>query len=122
MTAQPFKARAYVLRGCPFSFKFWLFMIEARLDEQIEVLLCDSEQPDFGAVKTKLAAATGKAASFPTVEVEPGRYLADSDVLIGWYAQRNSVHVSRLPALAFYKETLFPQIVELHKQASAGQR
>jgi hypothetical protein len=49
------------------------------------------------------------------VEIEPGQYKSDSDALIEYFAARNGIDASQLPALAFYKETLFPQIVELHK-------
>jgi len=116
MNPPPFKPKAYVKDGCPFSFKYWLFMVEAGLDDQIEVIRCRPEDPSFEAVKARLAAGLGKAASFPTVETEPGRYQSDSDALIDWYARKNKVDVSRLPALAFYKETIFPQVLALHEK------
>lgn len=121
MNAQPFKAKAYVKEGCPFSFKYWLFIVEAGLADQVEVVRCDPESRCFEAVKAKLTAGLGKPASFPTVEVEPGRYQSDSDALIEWYAKSHDIDVGRLPALAFYKETIFPQILELHeRKPSAG--
>jgi hypothetical protein len=110
VSPEPFKAKAYLKEGCPFSFKFWLFMVEAGLTDQIEVIRCDPDDAAFEAVKAKLSAALRKPASFPTVEIEPGRYLADSDALIEHYARKRDVDASRLPALAFYKETIFPQL------------
>jgi len=118
MTAEPFKAKAYVKEGCPFSFKYWLFVIEAGLEDHIEVVRCNPQDAGFESLKAKLAAALGKRASFPTVEIEPGRYQSDSDKLIGWYAERYNIDIDALPALAFYKETIFPQIVEFHKTRS----
>jgi hypothetical protein len=115
MSAQSFKAKAYLKDGCPFSFKFWLFMVEAGLADSIEVIRCAPDSADFEAVKAKLAQALGKAASFPTVEIEPGRYQSDSDALIRYFASRDGVKAEGLPALAFYKETIFPQVVELHE-------
>ena len=120
MTMPPFKAKAYVQEGCPFSFKYWLFMLEAGLEHQIEVVRCDPEGPGFETVKAKLAQGLGKAASFPTVEIEPGRYLSDSDALINWYAERNEIDAGGLPALQFYKETIFPQLLQLHRGKSAS--
>ena len=38
MSPQPFKAKAYLKEGCPFSFKYLLFMVEAGLSDQIEVM------------------------------------------------------------------------------------
>jgi len=116
MNHTPFKAKAYVKEGCPFSFKYWLFMVEAGLEDQVQVVRCDPEEEGFEAVKSRLAAGLGQAATFPTVEIEPGRFLSDSDRLIEWYAKKNNVDVSGLPALAFYRETIVPQVVELHEK------
>lgn len=110
--AQP---KAYLKDGCPFSFKFWLFMVEAGLADRIEVIRCNPSDPGFEGIKAKLAKGTGKAASFPTVEIEPEQFLSDSDALIEHFASRNNIDASRLPALAFYKETILPSVVELHK-------
>ncbi|MEO7207478.1 MAG: hypothetical protein ABI145_11990 [Steroidobacteraceae bacterium] len=121
MALQPFKAKAYLKGGCPFSFKYLLFMVEAGLSDQIEVIRCDPSGPEFDAVKAKLAAGLGKPVSFPTVEIEPGRYESDSDALIRHYATKNGVEMSSLPALAFYTETIFPQILVLHQQKSSAQ-
>lgn len=115
MISPPFKAKAYLKNGCPFSFKFWLFMVESGLADRIEVVRCDPASAEFEQTKARLSAALGKPASFPTVEVEPGRYLSDSDALIARYAGENDIEADSLPALAFYTETLFPQIVELHE-------
>jgi len=115
MSAQSFKPKAYLKDGCPFSFKFWLFLVEAGIADQVEVIRCDPRDPGFGQIKERLAKGLGKAASFPTVEMEPGRYESDSDALIEHFARKNGVEASGLPALAFYKQTLLPQVVELHK-------
>lgn len=119
MNTQAFKPKAYVLNGCPFSFKFWLFMAEAGIADQIEVIRCDPGDAGFEKTKAKLAQGLGKAATFPTVEVEPDRYQSDSDALIERFAGRNGIDASKLPALAFYKQTILPQVVELHKLKTA---
>jgi hypothetical protein len=121
MRPQPFKAKAYLKEGCPFSFKYLLFMVEAGLSDQIEVIRCDPSDPGFDAVKAKLTAGLRKPASFPAVEIEPGRYESDSDALIRHYATKNGVEASSLPALAFYTETIFPQILDLHEQKSGAE-
>jgi hypothetical protein len=115
MSTQSFKAKAYLKDGCPFSFKFWLFMVEAGLSDQIEVIRCNEADPEFETVKARIAAGLGKAASFPSVEVAPGRYQSDSDELIKFFAEQKGVAISKLPALAFYKETILPQVVKLHE-------
>jgi glutathione S-transferase-like protein len=115
MNTQTFKPKAYLKDGCPFSFKFWLFMVEAGIADQIEVIRCNPNDSRFAQIKAILAKGLGRSATFPTVEMEPGQYKSDSDSLIEHFAARNGIDAARLPALAFYKETLFPQVVELHK-------
>jgi len=114
MNAQSFRPKAYLLDGCPFSFKFWLFLIEAGLADQVEVVRCNPQDPSFAAIRERLAQGLGKKPSFPAVETEPGRYESDSEALIGKFAGRAGVDPDRLPALGFYKQTIFPQVVERH--------
>lgn len=115
MHQETFKPKAYLKEGCPYSFKYLLFMTEAGLLDQVDVIRCDPESREFGVVKQKLSKATGRDATFPTVEIAPQRYLSDSDKLIGHYARVSNVDPGKLPALSFYNETLFPQLASLHE-------
>jgi len=119
MSPEPFKAKAYLRDGCPFSFKFLLFVTEAGICDQLELIRCDPEAPDFRAVKATLESGLRKPATFPTVEIEPGRYLSDSDALIEYYASRNGIAAERLPALSFYLDTILPQLRRLHESDAA---
>ncbi len=116
MNAQPFKPKAYIKEGCPFSFKFWLFLVEAGIADQVDIIRCSPEDPQFPAVKKKLATGLGREATFPTVEIERETYKSDSDELIEHFSRKAGVSPNGLPALAFYKETILPQVVELHKR------
>ena len=115
VTSTDFKPKAYLKDGCPYSFKYLLFMSEAGLVDRIDVVRCDPDSADFATTKHRLAQATGREATFPTVEIEPGRYLSDSDRLIDHFARLYSVDPGRLPALSFYKETVFEQLTALHE-------
>jgi hypothetical protein len=64
----------------------------------------------------------GKPAAFPTVEIEPGRYMTDSDKLIEHYAQRVDATVDELPVLSFYKQTIFPKLIEHYKLTSGAKQ
>ena len=112
---QAFTAKAYVKEGCPYSFKYLLFMTEAGLLDQVDVIRCDPNSGEFEAVKQKLSKATGRDVTFPTVEIAPQRYLSDSDKLIEHYARASNIDPTILPTLAFYEETLFPQLAALHE-------
>jgi hypothetical protein len=92
-----------------------LFMTEAGLLDQVDVIRCDPESAEFDAVKEKLSKATGRDATFPTVEIAPQRYLSDSDKLVEYYARGRNIDPGNLPTFSFYNETLFPQLAALHK-------
>lgn len=109
-----FKPTAYLRADCPFSFKFLLFISEAKLIEQFEIVRCDPNAAEFEEIQKKLTNATGKAATFPTVEVEPNVYKSDSDALVAHYAARNGIDTQSLPAFSFYIKGIFPQLQQLH--------
>jgi len=113
--ADRMKPKAYIKEGCPYSFKFLLFMAEANLLHVVDIIACDPADDEFEGIKEMLSRATGKPATFPTVEVEPSRYLSDSDHLIAHFAVRHDVDQHTLPALEFYRRSIFPQLDELHR-------
>jgi len=115
MSTNEFKARAYVKHGCPFSFKFLVFMSEAGLLDRIEIIRMKPDDPSYDAQKQKLDKQLGKPATFPVVEVEPGQYQTDSDRLIERYAAEGGLTPDSLPVLSFYKQTIFPQLIELYQ-------
>jgi hypothetical protein len=121
MSAATFKPKAYVKDGCPFSFKYLVFMAEAGLLDAIDIVRLRESDPDFEVAKRELGQRLGKAPTFPTVEIEPGRYLTDSDRVIEHFAERNGVRPGELPVLSFYKETIFPQLGELFQIKKARQ-
>jgi cell division septation protein DedD len=119
MSQSTFKPKAYLLNSCPFCFKYLLFMGEAKLVDQIEVIGIDPQSPQFEETKAKLAQATQAKVSFPIVEVEPGVYQTDSDQLIDHFAKKHHVEAGSLPVLAFYKQGLFPAYINLYKENMA---
>jgi hypothetical protein len=120
MSNASFKANAYVKDGCPFSFKFLTFAAEAGLLGQINLVRVREGDPSAEATKQRLSDKLGKPVSFPTVEVEPDRYLTDSDRLMEHFARRHGVHPDDLPVLSFYKQTIFPKLLEHYKLTSGG--
>jgi len=120
MSRETSRAKAYVKEGCPFSFKFLAFMAEAKLLDEIEIVRLREGDPDYEATKRKLGEHLGKPASFPTVEIEPNRYMADSDRLIEHYANRKGLRPDDMPVLSLYKQGILPKLFELHKLKTGG--
>ena len=74
-----FKAKAWLKSSCPFCFRFLLFITEAGLLDQVEVVRVDADDEDqLNARRSELQQLTGEVASFPTVELSPGQYLSDT--------------------------------------------
>ncbi len=111
--AVAFKPKAYIKEGCPISFKFLLFVTEAGLADHLEVIHCNPQAPGFEALESKLEAGLRKPVTFPTVEIEPNRYMSDSDALIEYFAAKRHIEITRLPALSFYLQTIYPQLVSV---------
>jgi hypothetical protein len=109
------KYKAYLLLGCPFCFKFLLFMTEAGLLDQIEIVKVDPQDAGYEALKSKISESTGAKATFPTVEIEPGVFKSDTASLIEYFAQKNNV-TTDLPVVSFYTEGLFARYVEMYKE------
>ncbi len=105
---------AYLRKGCPFSFKFLLFVSEAGLRDLFDIVIVDPESARMKEVKAKLERGTGKKMTFPTVEIEPNVYKSDSDALIEHFSRQHGIDAQKLPTLSFYKDSILPQLEKLH--------
>ncbi len=120
MSSETFKAKAYIKEGCPFSYKFLAFMAEAQLLDEIEIVRLREGDAGYEATKRMLDERLGKAATFPTLELEPGLYMTDSDRLIEHYAKREALRPDEMPVLSLYKQGILPKLFELHKIKTGG--
>src|SRR5690606_36683793 len=111
--------KAYLLLGCPFCFKFLLFMTEGGLLDQIEVVALDHGSPEYGALEAELEQRAGRALSFPTVETEPGVIKTDTQALIAHFRASNGLDDASLPVLDFYLKGLFQNVVNLYQEIMA---
>lgn len=105
---------AYLLESCPYSFKLLLFISEAGLRDRFEIVTLKPESEAMKEAKHAIEQATGKKASFPTVQIERGVYRSDSDELIEYFSKKHGIDPSTLIALSFYKESIFPQLEKMH--------
>lgn len=116
MNSQAFIAKAHLLSSCPFCFKFLLFMTEAGLLDQIEVITLDHGSDEYAEQKQQLEKRAGRSVSFPTVEIDDGQFQSDTDQLINYFAAKNSIDVNALPTLSFYSNGLFTNYIALFKE------
>lgn len=104
---------AYVKTNCPYSFKFRLFITEARLAAHVRFIALDPDAPSHAKDKADLASKIGRSHTFPVVEVEPNNYLTDSDDLITHFAKLHGIDPVALPTLQFYQTGLFTTFLEM---------
>lgn len=119
MTTTPFKPTAYLLLGCPFCFKFVLFMTEAGLLDQINIISFDPNAEDFESHKLALQQRADKPLSYPAVEMTPGVFQTETDHLIAQFAQENAIALDKLTTLAYYQQGVFTKYVELFMENRA---
>ena len=55
MDRASFRPKAYSKEGCPYSFKYLLFMTESGLLNQVDMVRCDSKSAGFDAVSKSSA-------------------------------------------------------------------
>jgi hypothetical protein len=116
MSESPYVAKTWLKVTCPFSFKFLLFMTEAGLLDQIEVVRCDQNDDSFEQVRSDLAEATGDKVSFPTVEVEPGVFMSESEDLIRYFGEKNGLSEKEYPVLEYYRGGIFKRVLGMHRE------
>ncbi len=118
--AQEFKPKVYMKDTCPFCFKFLLFLTEIGVLDQFEIITAHSDnEAEMDKYRTFLLEKTGKQASFPTVETEPGNFMAESGDLITYYAQQYGIDPDKLEALPYYIAGPFKAQIELFKENRA---
>jgi glutathione S-transferase len=109
-----FTPTVYLKQGCPFCLKLRIFLLEAGLSDR--VTLIEAPTPDeHQALADELTAKMGKA-SFPSAEIAPGEYLAESDALVAHFAEVASADPERLPTYRTYVDGVFPRLQQLYRE------
>lgn len=107
--------KIFLKRGCPFSFKFLLFVTEAGLLDQFEVVELSDGEAEMDQVRELLNEKLGKA-TFPTVETSEGKFINDSDALIDYFATANNIEVENLSTLELYSRVMMPRMGQLFRE------
>ncbi|MDO6683756.1 MULTISPECIES: hypothetical protein [unclassified Oceanobacter] len=119
MTSE-FKAKAWLKSSCPYCFRFLLFITEAGLLDEIEVIRVDADDEDqLNTKRAELQRLTGEVASFPTVELSPGQFMRDTDALIQHFADIHGINPADLPTLTFYETGMLPTAQARFKEIRA---
>jgi len=109
-----FRPVVYLKEKCPFSMKVRIFLVEAGLQDRVEVKDVAPGTEQDRAVRSELETHLGKV-SFPSAQPAPGEYMTDSDAVVGRLASDAGVP-ARGPLLEAYVEGPFQQLMQLHKE------
>lgn len=120
------KSTVYLKRNCPFCLKVRLFILEAGLENDVDTRDFASGTPQEEAIRAELAPHFATL-SFPAAQLEPGRFIAESDEIITFLATRSGRDPASLPVYSNYIDGPFALMMklwtenqELKKAASAG--
>ena len=115
----------YVRQGCPFCMKLRLFLLETGQLASVSVREGQNDE-EHSQLAAHLAAHLGKA-SFPSAEIAPGEYLADSDALVDHFASKAGVDLAGQPTYQAFVGHVLPRLrqlfqenMELKKQLTDG--
>ena len=112
--SDPFIPTVYVRKGCPFCLKLRLFLLEAGQTDNLTIVEGQDEE-EHQRFADHLTQKLGKA-SFPSAEIAPGEYLADSDALVAHFASLATVDPESLPTYQAYVGHVMPRLQQLFRE------
>ena len=105
----------YLKQGCPFCLKLRIFLLEADLQDRVELHEFAEGSEEEAEIRAELAPHYEKP-TFPTAKLAGGDYLADSDQIIAHFTAGTSIDPARLPTLRAYVEGVMPRMGALFRE------
>ena len=97
----------YAKAGCPFTFRFILFVNEVSRLADFDIRIAKAGQSSYDEISGYLQEKTGEPASFPTLETTDGEFVVGSDNLIQLFAQRHDVP-AEAAIISYFNEHMAP--------------
>lgn len=115
MTDNTFKPIVYLKENCPFCLKVRLFLLESGLASEVETrdFVPGTEQEE--AIRSELSAHFEKV-SFPTAQLEPARYVAESDDIVAFFAAKAGRDPAGMTVFRNYVDGAFSMAMKLWKE------
>jgi|WetSurMetagenome_2_1015567.scaffolds.fasta_scaffold63480_2 hypothetical protein len=115
MSDANFRPVVYLKNKCPFCMKVRIFLLESGLNTKVDVRDFAPGTEQEQAIRAELEPKLEKV-SFPAAQTAAGRYMTDSDGIIGELAAHAGVDVASMPVLGAYLEGPFQQIMQLYRE------
>lgn len=115
MTDNTFKPIVYLKENCPFCLKVRLFLLESGLAPEVETrdFVPGTEQEE--AIRSELSPHFEKV-SFPTAQLEPVRYVAESDDIVAFFAAKAGRDPAGMTVYRNYVDGVFSMALKLWKE------
>jgi glutathione S-transferase len=110
-----FTPTIYLKDKCPFCFKVRVALVETGLGDQVIVRDFVPGEPEETDIRETLAPHFEKV-TFPAAEIEPGKFMADSDGIVAMLAEKAGTTSEALPVLGHYLRGPFSSIMALYKE------
>jgi glutathione S-transferase len=115
MNSTAFRPTLYFNKDCPFCLKVKIFLLEAGLRDQVEVVEFAPGSPDEQTIKQMLATHLEKV-TVPAAQIAPDEWITDSDAIIARLADQAGVSTADLPVLATYSRVALDRVVSMFKE------
>ena len=112
----------YAKAGCPFTFRFILFLNDVDKLSNYEVRVAQAGDSSYEEIVKELESITGEKASFPTMKLANGDILVGSECLIEWVATQNGVSTEPSPIVNYFNQYMAPVSRQLVQQLRAAQQ
>ena len=110
------KSKLFVKGGCPFSYKFIIFLNEINKLDDFEISVAHADASSYEEITMYIFDKSGQKASFPTVETDEGIFLVGSDELILHYSEIYNKSRDDIKMLSYWENNMMPRMRNVIKQ------
>lgn len=115
MTNETFKPIVYLKENCPFCLKVRIFLLESGLALEVRSrdFVPGTQQEE--KIRAELQPHLEKI-SFPSAELEPGRYVTESDDIVAFFAAKAGRDPKEMTVYRNYVDGVFAMSMKLWKE------
>jgi glutaredoxin len=106
----------YVKAGCPFSYKFLIYLNETNHLSDFEVKVAHADEGSYKEIASYLKEKTNASPSFPTVETTGGDFISGSDELIQEYSDIYKIPRENIKMIDYWEANMMPRMRNIMKQ------
>lgn len=115
MTNASFEPIIYMKKGCPFCMKVRIFLLEAGLQDKVQIREFSPGTEEEQGIRTELAPHFEKI-TFPTALMAPDHYSNESDAIINHFAEQTQNSQLVMPTYRAYADDLMPILFGIYKE------